>query len=67
MGLLGNRAVAHCSGSKPLNNLRNRLNFFDWNSRSNVGLEFEQTPERHQALCLVVHGVRVLLEDVIPL
>lgn len=64
--LAGDGAVRHGAGGEALDDLGERLDLVD-GDRGAAGGEAEEAAERHEALGLLVHPVRVLLEDVVPL
>ncbi len=63
--LLGDGAVRHGAGGEALDDVGDRLDLVDGDGFAVRG-EAEQAAERHQALGLLVHPGRVLLEDVVP-
>jgi len=60
------RAVGHRARGEPLDDLRDRLHLLDRHGSALTGAQLEEAAQRHQALGLLVHPLRVLLEDVVP-
>ena len=65
MRFAGDRAVRHRAGGEPADDGRDRLHLIDRDGRAVAVLQLEQPAQRHQALRLVVHRRRVLLEHVV--
>ena len=64
MHFWGNSAHTHRTGGEPLDNRLNGLNIGERNWCAAGCPEGEKAPESHQALGLVIHGLRILPEHV---